>query len=209
MRVSVNVRDTSLNTSNLNFQGYQKPQYETKLNLVALMDIFTILVFFLLLNSGDSSQIQNAEFVKLPDSSASAASHIEATVLIGAGEIWLNKEKIITIAEALKLNSKQITPLAEKLTEYANKRGELTSYEKANGLAVTIMGDKTVPFSLLERVMATCSSQNFRDISLAVNRVAANTIMNTSSLQSDSQNSTQTPVNTNREADTNKTGGGQ
>jgi len=203
------VRDTSLNTSNLNFQGYQKPQYETKLNLVALMDIFTILVFFLLLNSGDSSQIQNAEFVKLPDSSASAASHIEATVLIGAGEIWLNKEKIITIEEVLKSNNKQIAPLAQKLTEYANKRGELTSYEKENGLAVTIMGDKTVPFSLLERVMATCSSQNFRDISLAVNRVAANTIMNASTSKSDSQDTTKSSSITEQDAIINKAGGGQ
>ena len=203
------MRDTSLNTSNLNFQGYQKPQYETKLNLVALMDIFTILVFFLLLNSGDSSQIQNAEFVKLPDSSASAASHIEATVLIGAGEIWLNKEKIITIEEVLKSNNKQIAPLAQKLTEYANKRGELTSYEKENGLAVTIMGDKTVPFSLLERVMATCSSQNFRDISLAVNRVAANTIMNASTSKSDSQDTTKSSSITEQDAIINKAGGGQ
>jgi len=171
------VRDTSLNTSNLNFQGYQKPHHTAKLNLVALMDIFTILVFFLLLNSGDSSQIQNAEFVKLPDSHASAASHIEATILIGAGEIWLNKEKIISIDEVLGSKDKLIAPLAERLVEYASKRGELTSYEKINGLAVTIMGDKEVSYSLLERVMATCSAENFRDISLAVNRVAAKSVI--------------------------------
>jgi len=159
------------------------------------MDIFTILVFFLLLNSGDSSQIQNAEFVKLPDSSASAASHIEATILIGAGEIWLNKERITTIEEVLNSKDKLISSLSQKLIEYAEKRGELTSYEKNNGLAVTIMGDKTVSFSLLERVMATCSAENFRDISLAVNRVAASAIMGDSSPQNTSP--TEQPENVN------------
>ena len=48
----------------------KKKEYTTKLNLIALMDIFTILVFFLLINSGDSKQLEKAEFVKLPDSSA-------------------------------------------------------------------------------------------------------------------------------------------
>jgi len=206
MRVLDSMRDTSLTTSNLNFQGYQKPQHATKLNLVALMDIFTILVFFLLLNSGDSSQIQNAKFVKLPDSSASAASHIEATIIIGAGEIWLNNERVITIDEVLNSKDKFIGILSERLVEYAEKKGELTNYEKSNGMAVTIMGDKTVSFSLLEKVMATCSAENFRDISLAVNRVAASAIMGDSPLQSTSQDGSQAeqPKNMNK-----TDGGGQ
>ncbi|NIQ08461.1 MAG: biopolymer transporter ExbD, partial [Gammaproteobacteria bacterium] len=37
-------------------QRYGAP---AKLNLVSLMDIFTILVFFLLVNSGDNQLVQN------------------------------------------------------------------------------------------------------------------------------------------------------
>ncbi len=169
---------TSLNTSNLNFQGFQTPSSTSKLNLVALMDIFTILVFFLLLNSGDADQLENARFVKLPDSTITAAPHVEATILISENEIWFNGEVVVNVDDVLNSPERIIAPLAEVLVEYATKRGALTSYEKSNGFSVTIVGDRSVSFSLLERVMATCSGENFRDISLAVNRVAAISLLN-------------------------------
>lgn len=177
---------TSLNTSNLNFLGFQTPSSTSKLNLVALMDIFTILVFFLLLNSGDANQLENARFVKLPDSSAAAAPHVEATVLIGEKEIWFNGETVVNVEDVLSSPERIIAPLTEALVEYATVRGTLTSYEKSNGFSVTIMGDQSVSFSLLERVMATCSAENFRDISLAVNRIAAKTILSQTAIPSPS-----------------------
>ncbi len=137
------------------------------------MDIFTILVFFLLLNSGDANQLDKARFIKLPDSSAKAAPHIEASIIIGEEEIWLNDEVVVTVDEVYNSKEKTIKPLAEALKVYLEKKGELTAYEKSNGLAVTILGDHSVSYQLLERVMSTCSVEQFRDISLAVNRVAA------------------------------------
>lgn len=170
--------NTNLNTSNLNFTSIRKPAFASKLNLVALMDIFTILVFFLLLNSGDANQLESAKFVKLPDSSAKASPHVEASIIIGEEEIWLNNESISTVDEVLNSDKKIIEPLSIALKAYTEKKDELTSYEKVNGLAVTIMGDKSVSYSLLERVMATCSTENFRDISLAVNRVESSVLIN-------------------------------
>jgi len=167
---------TSIRTPILSATEVKKPNFATKLNLVALMDIFTILVFFLLLNTGDADRLQNAKFVKLPDSSAVAAPHGEAMIIIDEDEVWLNDELIVNVEDMSKDPKKSIETLSEALKAYTSKRGELSSYEKANGLAVTIMGDKSVPFSLLERVMSTCSTENFRDISLAVNRVVAKQI---------------------------------
>ncbi|MCW8876388.1 MAG: biopolymer transporter ExbD [Kangiellaceae bacterium] len=175
--VSSNVNSSSLASSNLDFKSVRKPAFATKLNLVALMDIFTILVFFMLLNSGDSNQLENAKFVKLPDSSAKASPHVEASIIIGEDEIWLNDESVIRIEEVLNSEDKLIAPLSVALMNYTEKKEQLTSYEKANGLAVTIMGDRSVSYSLLERVMATCNAENFRDISLAVNRVESSVIV--------------------------------
>ena len=167
---------TSINTPVLSATEVKKPTFATKLNLVALMDIFTILVFFLLLNTGDADRLQNAKFVDLPDSSAASVPHVEATIVIDAQEVWLNDELVVTVDEIAGDSKKLIAPLSAALKTYADKRGEPTNYEKANGLAITIMGDKSVPFALLERVMTTCSTENFRDISLAVNRVVAKQI---------------------------------
>ena len=143
-----------------------------KLNLVSLMDIFTILVFFLLLNSGDSKHLEKAKFVTLPDSSASSSLHGDLVILVAEEEIFLDEVPLVSVDEVLKAPEKRIEPLASALSQYIEKRGELTGYEKANGLSVTIMGEGSVPYVLLKSVMATCSQQNFRDISLAVNRVA-------------------------------------
>lgn len=159
--------------SGLNFHGIKCPVYETKLNLVALMDIFTILVFFLLLNSGDADQIDKARFIKLPSSSASAAAHLESSIIIGEKEIWFNDETIAFVEDIVDSSEKTIQPLSIALKEHIEKRGELSEYEKLNGLAVTIVGDQSVSYQLLERVMFTCSKEQFRDISLAVNRIAA------------------------------------
>jgi len=145
-----------------------------KLSLVALMDIFTILVFFLLLNSGDSQTLEDAKFVTLPDSSAETSPHSELVIHVGLDEIWMDNKKVIDVAEIeLGQDDEPIQLLSLALEEFVAKHGELSDHESENGLAVTIMADRDVPYALLKGVMATCSGQNFRDISLAVNRVAA------------------------------------
>jgi biopolymer transport protein ExbD len=152
---------------------YQAPKYATKLNLVALMDIFTILVFFLLLNSGEAEKLENAKFVQLPDSHAGTPPHGDLVVLIGEDSIWLGDELIASIDDVTGSKESSIQALSDALIAYRERRGELNSYEEQNGLALTIMGDHAVPFGLLKTVMATCRLENFRDIALAVNRVGA------------------------------------
>lgn len=161
----------SATASRLKHQGYA-----AKLNLVSLMDIFTILVFFLLLNSGESQNLESAKFVTLPDSSSSTAIHGDLMIIVSDDYIYLNDEVVAETSLVLAAPNKQIDSLAKALKDYAVKRGELSPYEKANGLEVTIMGDEDVPYVLLKSVMATCNLENFRDISLAVNQVAGRAV---------------------------------
>ena len=144
-----------------------------KLSLVALMDIFTILVFFLLLNSGDSNNIEHAKFVKLPDSSAGKAPHADLMVMVGEDALYVNEEEIARVEPILASPDDLIAPLQEFLTAHKEKMGELSGYEKENGLSLTILGHRDVPYTLVRSVMSTCSEQGFRNISLAVNRIAA------------------------------------
>ena len=152
-------------------RGNQGPS--AKLSLVALMDIFTILVFFLLLNSGDSQNVEQAQFVKLPDSSSGKAPHADLMVVVGDEQLWVGEESITTVGPIIGDPDKLIAPLQAALTLHKEKMGELTPFEKDNGLSLTIVGHRDVPYSLVRSVMATCREQGFRNISLAVNRVAA------------------------------------
>ena len=57
------------------------------LNLVSLMDIFTILVFFLLVNSSDVEVLPNAKDVQLPESIAEEKAKETVVILIGDEDI--------------------------------------------------------------------------------------------------------------------------
>jgi biopolymer transport protein ExbD len=149
----------------------KKSPFSAKLNLVALMDIFTILVFFLLLNSGESQNIENAKFVELPSSTTGIRPHQELTVSIGTEDIWFEGESVAKIADVLKQPDEPIETLVQALQDFTEKKGELTAFEKEKGLSVTIMGDKDVPYALLKSVMTTCRLQDYRNISLAVNHI--------------------------------------
>lgn len=48
----------------------------------------------------------------------------------------------------------------------------MTEVEREKGRAVTIMGDQSIPYVLLKRIMSTCAANDYRNISLAVNQVA-------------------------------------
>ncbi|WP_086932168.1 ExbD/TolR family protein [Agarilytica rhodophyticola] len=153
------------------FSEKQKKTVSPKLSLVALMDIFTILVFFLLLNSGEAQKIENAKFIKLPDSTKGDVPHEELMILVNPEEIWVGKEKILDL-EGLEYNPEEvIEELSAELLGHTEKLENLTPFQEANGLAVIIMGDREVPYALLKSVMTTCRANNFLNISLAVNRV--------------------------------------
>ncbi|MBX2808576.1 MAG: biopolymer transporter ExbD [Cellvibrionaceae bacterium] len=156
-------------------QLYQKKKhpFAVKLNLVALMDIFTILVFFLLLNSGESENIQYAHYIQLPDASTGTTPHKELVVLIGEDDIWFEDKPIASVADIIDKPNDIIKPLSVALTEFTLKKGELSGFEKQKGLSVTIMGDRSVPYHLLKSVMVTCRLHDYRNISLAVTQVVS------------------------------------
>lgn len=153
------------------FYPRQKKAVSPKLSLVALMDIFTILVFFLLLNSGEAQKIENVKFVKLPDSTKGSVPHEELMILVNEEEIWVGKNKIADVKGLISGPEDFIEPLEKELIDYRERLGELTPFQQKNGLAVMIMGDREVPYMLLKSVMATCRRHEFLNISLAVNRV--------------------------------------
>jgi len=143
----------------------------TVLTLTSLVDLFTNLVLFLLYNfSGDASAIPSAERMKLPESLAQLTPHTTLTVMITQSEILLDGIKVAEIEPVMKEEALLI-PALKKEMDYAAERGKYfsnLSAGKAFDGRVTILGDKHIPFRLLEKVMFTCSQAEFGQIDLAV-----------------------------------------
>ncbi|TQV84537.1 ExbD/TolR family protein [Aliikangiella coralliicola] len=139
------------------------------LNLVSLMDIFTILVFFLLVNSSTVQQLPSSKAVKLPESTAQQLPEETVIVLVNNEQILVQGRVIATVANVLK-NEDAIIPelLAEMKFQSQNSWQPETANEEEEGLDVTVMGDKKIPYKLLRKILSTLSQANYTNISMAV-----------------------------------------
>jgi biopolymer transport protein TolR len=63
-------------------QKHHKRHKTGGLNLISLMDIFTILVFFLLVNSQDVETLPNAKDIQLPESYAEEKARENVVILV-------------------------------------------------------------------------------------------------------------------------------
>lgn len=143
----------------------------SSLNLVSLMDIFTILVFFLLVNSSDVEVLEANKDISLPQSVSETKPENTLVVMLNNTDLIVQGRKVADVADIMASQTLNIQALAQELQYQASKRPVLTEEEQEKGRAVTIMGDKAVPYQLLKQVMSTCASEQYRNISLAVNKV--------------------------------------
>jgi biopolymer transport protein TolR len=139
-----------------------------ELNMVSLMDIFTILVFFLLVNSSDVETLPSTKSVRLPDSVAEKAPRQTVVVVVNEQDIVVQGRRVASVAAVLD-GGDLIEPLRTELDYQTRKAvGGGQSREAAQGREITIMGDKEIPYRLLKKIMVTCVSAEYQNISLAV-----------------------------------------
>lgn len=146
---------------------------QSKLNLVSLMDIFTILVFFLLVNSSDVEVLQTDKTIKLPESNAEQKPETTLVVRVNNEQLFVGNREILKIAD-LDTTSSTIESLAKELQYQAERAAPLSEAQSKRGRSVTIMGDAAVPYQLLKFIMATCAANDYRDISMAVSQIPGN-----------------------------------
>ena len=147
---------------------HQRNMGKGTLNLVSLMDIFTILVFFLLVNSSDVQTLPNAKDMKLPESVAEKKPEETVTILIGQTEILVQGTPVANIEEVMATQGNDIPGLREALLSQNDRVLRRAAKDKIAGREVTIMGDKDIPYRLLKKVMATCTASDYGQMSLAV-----------------------------------------
>jgi biopolymer transport protein ExbD len=132
------------------------------------MDIFTILVFFLLVNTSDVEVLPNAKDIQLPQSIADAKAKESVVILIGDVDIIVQGEPIAKVADVMNSKGNDIPELRQALLSQNDRVLRKEAQDDIAGREVTIMGDKDIPYRLLKKVMATCTASDYGQISLAV-----------------------------------------
>lgn len=154
----------------------------SKLNLVSLMDIFTILVFFLIVNQSEVRVLETTKQINLPVSIAEELPSenvlitvLNNRVLVQERTVWQQDIALNDNMLADGNNESLVNALKTELTYLAAKREKLSELEQINGRAVTIIGDASVPYQVLKQIMAACANSDYRNMSLAVKQIAKST----------------------------------
>ncbi|WP_372528396.1 ExbD/TolR family protein [Piscinibacter sp.] len=139
------------------------------MNLVSLIDVFTILIFFLLSSASGVELLASPKAVKLPVSTAEKAPVETIVVVVSDVDILVDGRQVASVPEVLAMEGDLIAPLKAELDLLANRQ-VIRKENEAQNKAITIMGDKEIPYRLLRKIMVTSARANFVDISFAVRK---------------------------------------
>jgi biopolymer transport protein TolR len=144
---------------------HKRARSGVSLNMVSLMDIFTILVFFLLVHASDTEALPSAKSIKLPESVAEKAPKRTVIVTVSDQDILVQGRKVASVADVMAGQGEVIEALRAELDHQARR---VLDPADADRREVTIMGDKEIPYRLLRKIMVTCAKASYDNISLAV-----------------------------------------
>jgi biopolymer transport protein ExbD len=136
--------------------------------LVPFIDMMTILVVFLLVHTADTEILPNTKNISIPLSVSEKKPRPTVVVMVTRDTMYVNGRAVARIDEVMASEANVIEPLRAALRDQADRVLVETSREDIVEREVTIMGDKTVPFRVLKRIMATCTDADYGKVSLAV-----------------------------------------
>ena len=143
-------------------------KHKSDLNLTSLMDVFTILVFFLLVNQSAVEVLEPPREIKLPDSVVEAKPRQTLVIMVSEQTIMVQGEPTVSMADILATKDEIIRPVMERLSQIRQTTIGLNTEAVAKTNEVVILAHKTIPFKILKKLMSTCTVSGYTKISLAV-----------------------------------------
>ena len=140
----------------------------TGLNLTPLMDVFTILVFFLLFHSGGGDILETPKQIKLPDSVVETKPRETVVIMVSPEMVLVQGEAVVSTPELLEDRIRTVSEITERLEQLERNIIGISTKTIAESKEVTILADKTIPFKVLKKIMSTCTGSGYGRISLAV-----------------------------------------
>ena len=149
-------------------QQHLRHRVDAELNLIPLIDILSVLVAFLLVYSAEVEVIQNTKSVEIPQSIADVQPKQSVVVMITKDQLFVQGELVASIAEIRGARTQLIEPLRHVLARPLLASDAVASDADLASREITVMGDKSLPYDVVKKVMATCTAASYGKISLAV-----------------------------------------
>ncbi|MBT8067779.1 MAG: biopolymer transporter ExbD [Gammaproteobacteria bacterium] len=139
-----------------------------KMNLTSLMDVFTILVFFLLVNSGSVEVMEAPKTVKLPESRVETKPRETVVIFVSPDEILVQGQAVGFVGDVLDSDSPTLDAITARLGALKESVLGPNTQAVAASREVTILADRSVPFGVVKKIMSTCTQGGYENVSLAV-----------------------------------------
>lgn len=149
-------------------ERHHKRARPAALNLVSLMDIFTILVFFLLVNQSEVQALDVPKNIELPESMSLARPSETVVVMVTPEQILVQGKPVANTRDVEASEETVVQPLRDALKAQTDRFLRASAQADIAGREITILGDKSVPYRVLKKVMATCTDADYGKLSLAV-----------------------------------------
>jgi biopolymer transport protein ExbD len=140
----------------------------SKMNLTSLMDVFTILVFFLLVNSGSVEILDAPKEVTLPESQVETKPRETVIIFVSPEEILVQGVPAGLVEDVLAGDQAPLDNVKYRLMELSENVIGTSTKVIAATKEVTILADKSVPFTVVRQIMSTCTGAGYEKVSLAV-----------------------------------------
>jgi biopolymer transport protein ExbD len=135
------------------------------MNLTSLMDVFTILVFFLLANSASNEALEAPRAISLPSSVVETKPRETVVVLVTQEYIMVQGTVVANTDEVIQSKAIVVEGIKKELLL---QRSRIIGSKAAEAPEVNVLADRKIPFSLLKKIMSSSTSAGYSKISLAV-----------------------------------------
>jgi biopolymer transport protein ExbD len=130
--------------------------------------VFTILVFFLLVNSGSTELLEAPKQMILPESIVETKPRETVFIYVNKDEVVVQGQAVVRVTDILVDDGHDIEPIMARLAQLQDRVIGVSTQTVAASDEVTILADKSIPFDVIRRVMSSCTAQGYQRISLAV-----------------------------------------
>ncbi|MDB6085939.1 MAG: hypothetical protein JWN43_3820 [Gammaproteobacteria bacterium] len=136
--------------------------------LVPFIDMMTILVVFLLAHTADVDILPNTKNISIPQSLSERKPNAAVVVMVTKDSVYVDGKLVGSVADVVANAGSVFEPLKAALL--AQNDLVLRGAQKVDiaKREVTIMGDKNTPYSVLKKIMLTCSDAEYGKVSFAV-----------------------------------------
>jgi biopolymer transport protein ExbD len=134
------------------------------LTLIPMIDMLTILVVYLLVHTADMEILPNSKNISIPQSNSEQKPRETIVVMVTRDMLYVNGQPVVSIADLAAAPDNVVEPLRAALG--AQAAGVIPGSEAKR--EVTVMAEKSLPYSVLRKIVASSSAAEYTKVSLAV-----------------------------------------